>query len=143
MDHVALQRTETIRPPWGIGVSLGGRSPTFLTSNWGCIVRSGERGTQHAGRLLQGLLISLDVATWQNVSLPLSPLPVPSLPHKPPDIAPMSSASNTAHMSSDFEALFNAALAKYTKQTGKDIRHHPLVGRIDGCDSRNLSLMYS
>jgi fungal STAND N-terminal Goodbye domain len=47
----------------------------------------------------------------------------------------MPPASNTAYMSSDFETLFNAALAKYTKQTGKDLRNHPLADRIDGCDN--------
>ena len=41
-------------------------------------------------------------------------------------------SSNTA--SSNFQTLFNAALAKYTMQTGKDLRHHPLADRIDNCD---------
>jgi fungal STAND N-terminal Goodbye domain len=47
----------------------------------------------------------------------------------------MPPAFNTAYVCSDFEALFNAALAKYTKQTGKDLRNHPLADRIDGCDN--------
>jgi hypothetical protein len=47
----------------------------------------------------------------------------------------MSSASNTASTSSYFETLFNAALEKYTKQTGKDLRNHPFADRIDICDS--------
>jgi hypothetical protein len=38
-------------------------------------------------------------------------------------------------MSSNFETLFNAALAKYIKQTGKDLRNHPLAFMIDSCDS--------
>jgi hypothetical protein len=46
----------------------------------------------------------------------------------------MSSASNTA-TSSNFQALLNAALANYTKQTGRDLRNHPLADRIDSCDS--------
>jgi hypothetical protein len=37
-------------------------------------------------------------------------------------------------MSSNFEILFNAALAKYSKQTGKDLRNHPLANMIDSCD---------
>ena len=44
-------------------------------------------------------------------------------------------SSNTASTTSNFQTLFNAALAKYTKQTGKDLRNHPLADRIDSCDS--------
>ena len=44
-------------------------------------------------------------------------------------------SSNTASTTSNFQNLFNAALAKYTKQTGKDLRNHPLADRIDSCDS--------
>jgi hypothetical protein len=47
----------------------------------------------------------------------------------------MSSASNTVSTSSNFETLFNAALAKYTRQTGSDLRDHPLASKIDSCDS--------
>ena len=49
----------------------------------------------------------------------------------------MSSPSNTTFTSSTgtFSTLFNAALEKYTKQTGKDLRNHPLASEIDGCDS--------
>ena len=47
----------------------------------------------------------------------------------------MSSNSNTPASSSNFGSLFNAALAKYTKQTGTDLRNHPLSNRIDSCDS--------
>ena len=45
----------------------------------------------------------------------------------------MSSASTTA--SSNFQAIFNSALVEYTKQTGKDLRNHPLASEIDSCDS--------
>jgi hypothetical protein len=34
-----------------------------------------------------------------------------------------------------FEAILNAALAKYTKQTGHDLHNHPLASKIDRCDS--------
>jgi hypothetical protein len=47
----------------------------------------------------------------------------------------MSSASSSAYSSSTFGALFNAALEKYTKKTGKDLRSHPLASEIDSCDS--------
>lgn len=50
----------------------------------------------------------------------------------------MSSAPDTT--SSNFEALFDAALERYTKQTGKDLLNHPLVHRIDGCNSPNSIL---
>jgi hypothetical protein len=47
----------------------------------------------------------------------------------------MSSASNTASTSFNFEAIFNAALTEYTNRTGKDLRNHPLASKIDGCDN--------
>src|SRR5579863_9903720 len=47
----------------------------------------------------------------------------------------MSSIPSTTSTTSNFEALFDAALAKYTKQTGKDLRNHPLALKIDQCDS--------
>src|SRR5947208_13780140 len=42
----------------------------------------------------------------------------------------MSSATYT-----NFETLFDAALAKYMKQTGTDLRNHPLTTTIHSCDS--------
>ncbi|KAN0111234.1 hypothetical protein V8E52_008714 [Russula decolorans] len=50
-------------------------------------------------------------------------------------IATQREASNTTSTSSNFEVLFNAALAKYTNQTGNDLRNHPLAIMIDSCDS--------
>jgi hypothetical protein len=50
----------------------------------------------------------------------------------------MSSASNTSNTIptlSNFEALFDAALAMYTRRTGKDLRSHPLAVAIDRCQS--------
>jgi hypothetical protein len=44
----------------------------------------------------------------------------------------MSSILNT---SSNFQALFEVALAKYTKRTGRDLRNHPLANVIDRCNS--------
>ena len=35
----------------------------------------------------------------------------------------------------NFEGIFNAALAKYTNQTGHDLGNHPLASKIDGYDS--------
>lgn len=49
---------------------------------------------------------------------------------------PMSSATYT-----NFETLFDAALAKYTKQTGTDLRNHPLASMIDSCDSPDSILV--
>jgi hypothetical protein len=37
--------------------------------------------------------------------------------------------------SANFEILFNVALVKYCKQTGEDLRNHPLAARINSCDS--------
>jgi hypothetical protein len=36
---------------------------------------------------------------------------------------------------SNFEALFDAALAKYKKHTGQDLCNHPLATIIDRCQS--------
>jgi hypothetical protein len=47
----------------------------------------------------------------------------------------MSSAPDTNYIPSNFEALFDAALAKYAKQTGTDLRNHPLAYMIDSCNS--------
>ncbi|KAH9958651.1 hypothetical protein BJV74DRAFT_800005 [Russula compacta] len=53
----------------------------------------------------------------------------------------MSSTRNTPSTSSNFESLLTAALAKYTKQTGKDLINHPLASRIDNCDSPDSFLV--
>ena len=47
----------------------------------------------------------------------------------------MSSAANTISAPSNFEVIFNAALAKYANQMGHDLRNHPLALKIDTCDS--------
>ena len=47
----------------------------------------------------------------------------------------MSLTSNTTSTPSNFEAIFNAALIEYTKQTGKDLRGHPFASKIDSCDN--------
>jgi len=41
----------------------------------------------------------------------------------------------TTISSSNFEAIMDVALAEYTKQTGKDLRNHPLALKINQCDS--------
>jgi hypothetical protein len=47
----------------------------------------------------------------------------------------MSSPSDIASTPSTFETLFNAALEKYTEQTGQNIRDYPLASKIDSCKS--------
>jgi len=49
----------------------------------------------------------------------------------------MSSTSNTTSTTSNFQAIFDAALKDYTKKTGKDLcdLDHPLASKLDGCDS--------
>lgn len=42
--------------------------------------------------------------------------------------------------SSNFEALFQAALAKYSKQTGQSLVNHPLTAVLDRCDSPDAIL---
>ena len=52
----------------------------------------------------------------------------------------MSSTSNTTTSSSNFSTLFDVALAKYTRSTGRDLRNHPLAYIIDRCDSPDAIL---
>jgi hypothetical protein len=47
----------------------------------------------------------------------------------------MSSASNPTSTQTSFKTLFDAALAKYTKRTGKDLHDHPLAALIHRCQS--------
>jgi len=47
----------------------------------------------------------------------------------------MSSATTRTSTPSNFEALFDAALEKYTKRTGQDLRNHELAGLLDRCES--------
>jgi hypothetical protein len=47
----------------------------------------------------------------------------------------MPSTLYTTYSSSNFEALFEIALTKYSKCTGQDLRNHPLANVIDRCSS--------
>jgi hypothetical protein len=47
----------------------------------------------------------------------------------------MSSIANATSTSSNFVALFDAALDKYTKRTGQNLHDHPIAAIIDRCDS--------
>jgi hypothetical protein len=49
----------------------------------------------------------------------------------------MSSTSNTTSPTSNFQAIFDAALMDYTDKTGKNLRDlsHPLASKLDSCDS--------
>ena len=52
----------------------------------------------------------------------------------------MSQASNKADASSRFQAIFQAALESYQKQTKKDLLAHPLATRLKACDSTTAIL---
>jgi hypothetical protein len=52
----------------------------------------------------------------------------------------MSSASKMSSSVSNFETLFDIALAKYTKCTGQDLHNHPLAAAIDRYNSPDLVL---
>jgi len=47
----------------------------------------------------------------------------------------MSQTPTTAAVSSRFQAIFNAALKSYQKQTKKDLLAHPLASQLRTCDS--------
>ena len=52
----------------------------------------------------------------------------------------MSQAPSTSAASSSFEAIFNAALKSYEKQTKKDLIAHPLASQLQKCDSTSAIL---
>ena len=52
----------------------------------------------------------------------------------------MSQASNKADASSRFQAIFQAALESYRKQTKKDLLAHPLATQLKACDSTTAIL---
>ena len=52
----------------------------------------------------------------------------------------VSQTSNTAEASSRFQAIFQAALKSYQKQTKKDLLTHPLASQLQDCDSTTAIL---
>jgi len=58
-------------------------------------------------------------------------------PTKPKPMLPTPIA---ATRSSNFTALFDVALAKYTKLTGRDLQDHPLAYMIEWCESPDAIL---
>ena len=55
----------------------------------------------------------------------------------------MSQTPSTAASSSSsrFQAIFQAALKSYKKQTGKDLTAHPLAFQLESCDSTSAILV--
>ena len=49
-------------------------------------------------------------------------------------------ATTTASSSSRFQAIFQAALKSYQKQTKNDLIAHPLASQLQDCDSNNAIL---
>ena len=47
------------------------------------------------------------------------------------------SSANAASSESRFQAIFQAALKSYQKQTKKDLLAHPLASQLQDCDSTN------
>ena len=47
----------------------------------------------------------------------------------------MSQTTTTAEASSRFQAIFQAALKSYEKQTKADLLVHPLLSQLQSCDS--------
>jgi hypothetical protein len=52
----------------------------------------------------------------------------------------MSQTPSTAAASSRFQAIFDAAVKSYQKQTKKDLLAHPLASRLQSCDSTSAIL---
>ena len=49
-------------------------------------------------------------------------------------------ATTAASSSSRFQAIFQAAIKSYQKQTKKDLLVHPLASQLQACDSTNAIL---
>jgi hypothetical protein len=49
----------------------------------------------------------------------------------------MSQTASTSTASSRFQAIFDAALKLYEKQTKKDLIAHPLASQLQACNSTN------
>ena len=47
----------------------------------------------------------------------------------------MSTGPSTSTSHSNFVPIFNAALEKYKRKTKKDLASHPLLPRLESCDS--------
>ena len=68
-------------------------------------------------------------------------LPYADHPHnRPRSPLLMSHTSTAAASSSRFQAIFDAALKSYQKQTKKDLISHPLASQLQSCDSTNAIL---
>ena len=67
--------------------------------------------------------------------------PLPST-HNPSQALVMSTipATTAASSESRFQAIFQAALKSYRKQTKKDLLAHPLVSQLQSCDSTTAIL---
>jgi hypothetical protein len=52
-----------------------------------------------------------------------------------PSVEPMSSTNDAADRSLNFQAILNAALAKYLEHTGRDLLNDPLAVEIQRCKS--------
>jgi hypothetical protein len=77
-----------------------------------------------------------DCARLQEGPTQVSPSSSPSSFHSQrPTFLSMFSGPNRTSTPSDFEALFDAALEKYTKRTGQDLRNHELARMLDRCES--------
>jgi len=52
----------------------------------------------------------------------------------------MSSTHATTTSHSNFDSIFNAALDAYKRQTRRDLTSHPLLSRLQSCDSPDAIL---
>ena len=53
----------------------------------------------------------------------------------------MSTAPSTSTSQSNFLSIFNAALESYKRKTKKDLTSHPLLPRLQSCDSPEAILI--
>jgi hypothetical protein len=59
--------------------------------------------------------------------------PFPSVFHGPSHLMSAVPSASTSH--SNFASIFNAALEKYKRKTKQDLAKHPLLPRLQSCDS--------
>ena len=101
-------------------------------------IRNGCRGPTR----LSSLALAVRLGNEAVRPLPsLLPILCPTSYVPPPSRSPlMPQTSAMAAASSSFEAIFQAAITSYQKQTKNDLCAHPLASQLQDCDSTNAIL---
>ena len=101
-------------------------SPRLYIGTWRALLG-------RSGRLFVDFALGINHSSL-NYSIPF-PLFSTGSHAMPVSAVPSSSASTPSTSHSDFSSIFNAALEKYERKTKQDLAKHPLLPRLQSCDS--------